>query len=1032
MGPNKDISSANPFPGLRPFTPEDSEVYFGRDSECEELLSALLKNGYATVIGAAGVGKTSLVFGGLIGKILAANNENKSQWRIINTTPGNDPFGNLAAAILGCSTGAIDNDGNAALLSDLYNEDTTLDFIIKKHLPKTEGKTLIVIDQFEELFRYFLQTKPEENIRAVSRYNDLIVNSAGAGDKAIYILITIRSEFLGEISRFRDLAKLINKSSLLLSEMKDECLRDAIKGPAALQGVEIEPGLCDRLIKDSARIPFRMPVLAHVMMRTYNFWKSGSHDNRLIGSDSYESTGQIGNALDMHCEELYNSLDLHEKEICSSVFRALTSKTRDGRSSLNATSLSTLQSVARCSARELDDFLAKFSGGENSIFVTRRHNSSIGNDFVDLQSECVTTRWNRLKEWIEAESSARDMYLKLSDSSALYQQGKANLLKQPELGLALAWRDKFKPYLAWAVQYNPAFERAMVYLRTSEKNFLAEEENRIRQQQVKARNTRIITRILSITALLGISFFFFEYFMKLSAQKQVFVAENQRVNALRDKNMADSFAIIVLQQKMISDSTATVSAKEADDAKMDKLLSETELSDAMRKIDVAEHQKNIAKKQNDSIKELNRKAEEKAIVAANQKVEAQRLRMLSLGKSMSVRSLQMNDQKDIQALLAYQAYLFNKRNNGQANDADIFAGLYHTMKQNGNISYKSFKGQTGDIKSLAFIPGRSEFFTSGSDGNVMKWSLGKADQTLQVMYSGSDIIDVLAVSPDETWLACGSSNSTIRMIPLRSNTEGYNLSGHKGSIKSLIFSYDGKFLYSAALDGKVLKWDIAAKTSVNVSTGAVDITSIDLSPTGSYMAGLGTDGKVTVWNPERNEGGFRIETAGKNIRSIRFNPDNNLLALGDSEGTVEFWDVVLKKKVAAMKVLDGQVNSIAFNAGHKQMATTGSDKKLRLFDVSNTSDLSGLPITFDDNSGFILAMQFSPDGQIIVTGNSGGIDNLIGRPTNSDYLVRNICNIIKRDMTQDEWNNYVARDIPVEKTCQNNNYNIKVEQIKKQ
>jgi WD40 repeat protein len=55
------------------------------------------------------------------------------------------------------------------------------------------------------------------------------------------------------------------------------------------------------------------------------------------------------------------------------------------------------------------------------------------------------------------------------------------------------------------------------------------------------------------------------------------------------------------------------------------------------------------------------------------------------------------------------------------------------------------------------------------------------------------------------------------------------MTGHKGGIKSLIFSYDGKYLYSAALDGKVLKWDIAARTSINVATGSMEITSIDIS-----------------------------------------------------------------------------------------------------------------------------------------------------------------------------------------------------------
>jgi WD40 repeat protein len=390
----------------------------------------------------------------------------------------------------------------------------------------------------------------------------------------------------------------------------------------------------------------------------------------------------------------------------------------------------------------------------------------------------------------------------------------------------------------------------------------------------------------------------------------------------------------------------------------------------------------------------------------------------------------MTGQKDLQSLMAFQAYLFNKRNNGPDNDADIYAGLYNVALQYGSINYRSYKGHDGAIRGMAFVPGKNEFFTSGSDGKVLKWSLGAKDQTLQVLYSGKDIIDVLAVSPDASWLACGSETSYIRMIPLKGNNVGYELAGHKGGIKSLIFSFDGKYLYSAALDGKVLKWDIAARTSTNVATGLTEISSIDISSKGKYLAGISTDGNVVVWDPERNSDNFRIETAGKNIKVIKFNPENNLLAIGDASGKVEIWDINLRKKISEVKAHDSQVNSIQFNTSLKQMATSGNDKKLKLFNIKDPSDLSEPPVSLSDNDGFILVMQFSPDGQMIVSGESEGTNNLVSRPSHVDYLVRDICSLITRDMTQEEWNAYVGKDIPLEKVCQDKSLNIKVDQIK--
>ena len=217
------------------------------------------------------------------------------------------------------------------------------------------------------------------------------------------------------------------------------------------------------------------------------------------------------------------------------------------------------------------------------------------------------------------------------------------------------------------------------------------------------------------------------------------------------------------------------------------------------------------------------------------------------------------------------------------------------------------------------------------------------------------------------WLV-EAQTATIRMIPLKGNNIGYEMTGHKRGIKSLIFSYDGKYLYSAALDGKVLKWDIAARTSTNVTTGSMEITSIDISSKGNYLAGISTDGNVVVWNPEQNSENFRIETTGKNIKVIKFYPGNNLLALGELNGDVELWDINLRKKISEVKAHMGQVNDIQFNTALKQMATAGNDKKIKIFNLKDPADLSEPPVTLTDNEGFVLVMKFSPDGQMIVSG----------------------------------------------------------------
>src|SRR5512133_2744280 len=99
MGPERNAMKFNPFPGLRPFLPEESDLFFGRKGESEEVLGKLLKNRFVTVMGASGTGKSSLIYCGVLPGVKELKSENSGGWRIITFRPGNDPFGNFTKSL---------------------------------------------------------------------------------------------------------------------------------------------------------------------------------------------------------------------------------------------------------------------------------------------------------------------------------------------------------------------------------------------------------------------------------------------------------------------------------------------------------------------------------------------------------------------------------------------------------------------------------------------------------------------------------------------------------------------------------------------------------------------------------------------------------------------------------------------------------------------------------------------------------------------------------------------------------------------
>ena len=998
----------NPFPGLRPFLPEESDLFFGRKTESEEVLQKLLTNRFVAVTGASGSGKSSIVYSGVVPGLIKQSEKDGSAWKLISFRPGKDPLESLANTFAKFILGNKNvGDTSSSVISHMKDNPDWIVNSVKNLILKEGEKVLIIVDQFEELFTYYQAETGISAGKYTSEFVSMLEHCAMQTSVGIYIIITMRSDFVANCASFHGFTQLINNSNFLVPRMTWENYKTVIESPVRYAGADIDQKLVITILNDLGDQADQLPVLQHTMMRTFSQWLETGESGRKIDISDYYAIGTISGAMSKHANEAFDELSPDGKEICKRMFKAITGKGTDNKGIRHPSNFGTVKSVIDCSDKELSEVIEKFRSPSRSFIAPGYRVPLNDESIIDLVHESLIRLWGRLKEWVDDEASSVRMYQRLSEASAMYQQGKAGLLKHPDLQMAIDWREKQKPTLRWAERYDPAFERAMVYLRTSEKAFLEEEDNKDRLQKRKVKGGKLIALILGSVAVLSLGLMLIAFVQKISSDLQRKEALRQKEEIAAQAFAAEQNSKLTNLKLVLADSGAAVAEQDAAAAREQQLL-------ALEQADASKRARIIA--------EMNAR---NAIEQTNGMLSR---RMVAVGKSMSLKSLQLSDQKDLQSLLAYQGYNFNRKNGGSPNDADIYSGLYNLAKQYGSENYKTFTGHDGEIKSIAFIPGKREFFTSGTDGKVLKWDLNVKNQNMQVVYSGNEIINVLAVSPDEGWLACGGKNSGINMIPLKGNEMGYELRGHTGEIRSLIFSFDGRFLYSASLDGKVLKWDLSTKASTDISTNMMKITSIDLSPDNKYIAGVSDDGEVLLWNPETSSDNFRIESAGKTIKTVKFKPDENILAVGYTDGCFEIWDTSARKRISETKAHSSEVRDIRFNSKLSQIATAANDGTLKLW---NSEDLTSLPISFNDNDGFVVAIEFSPDGQVIVSGTTGRITNLVARSTQADQLAADMCSVVTRNFTMEEWVAYVGKDIEYEKTCADKEYNIKVKEIKK-
>jgi hypothetical protein len=336
-----------PYPGLRSFRREETDLFFGRDECVESMIDRLAAGRFLSVLGSSGTGKSSLVRTGLIsglemGLVPGAG----SHWWIVDFRPGSTPLHNLARRLLEIER-VENSDGRSPptdtevniLRARLKREPGSLgEWHRTGHLPPGVNM-LVLVDQFEELFRFEDYAGREEAEAFVARLLEVRV---GQGSQhlnqsalPIYVTITMRSEYLGACALIEGLAEAINEGTYLAPRMtRDQC-REAIEGPARVCGIKVDERLVNRLLNDLvdfaawadtaaqnrtearvwedqlsrlARRADQLPLMQHALNRMWEEAKRKTEPVELTLED-YEAVGGITGAIDKHANAILDQVE---------------------------------------------------------------------------------------------------------------------------------------------------------------------------------------------------------------------------------------------------------------------------------------------------------------------------------------------------------------------------------------------------------------------------------------------------------------------------------------------------------------------------------------------------------------------------------------------------------------------------------------------------------------------------------------------------------------------------------------------------
>ncbi|HRH71911.1 MAG TPA: hypothetical protein PLM62_02385 [Zoogloea sp.] len=944
---------ASPYPGIRPFREEEEYLFFGRETQVDAMVDTLARGRFLAVIGSSGCGKSSLVNCGLRpalhrGLLTRAG----SAWRMASCRPGGHPLRALAKAL--AAPGALHRETDGGLFTLAEFIETTL-AMSRRGLVETwqqarlpEGtQLLVIVDQFEELFRYrqLADASPADEDPATAFVNLLL--QARAEEVPIHIVLTMRSDFLGDCARFAGLPEAINGGQYLVPRMSRDDRRAAILGPARVCGADIEPTLLTRLVNDVGDDPDQLSLLQHALARCWAHWRASGEPSP-IEARHYDAVGTLAHALNQHAEEIFTLLPAAHQLRCAATFRALTDTSTDARGIRRPTRFSELDAItagcAEAAAAPLHEVLAPFRAPGAAFLMPPAGEGLAADTVIDISHESLMRIWDRLRDWGEREADAARMLRRLADAAELHAAGQASLWRDPELQLALDWRTRNHLTPAWARQYGRTLSTALAFLDASAKardealateaarleTARAAEAERIRSRRVGRLTLAAVVAATVVAGATGVLWQRAEHASKIAVSRQ-FAA--QSAAELTSGNLPRALQL-----------AAAGYTHQASFEARDSLLAA--LSDAP--LDW-------------------RHAGQRGVLALAVGPDGM---LASGGRDGSIRFFS----DTTAAVPAHQEQVLAL---AFSPDGSLLAsaGIDHRVilwRTADRQMVASLDDHEGPVLALAWSPDGKTLASAGADRRIVLRDGTTGAPVGPALTEHTDTVTGLAFSPDGKTLASTGYDGNLILRTLGDARPGQRSANHPAVLHGLAFSPDGQQIATAGADGDVVLWQADRLTPIGspLAGRGTATRKVAFSHNGRTLVAVGEDSQVRIHDLTRpgSRAAERPVHRG-NVLALAFKADGSFVTAGSDDLLIRHG---LSRHGPLTQAQPGATDTawaLAWRPDGQIIASAAKGARIELRDAVSGA-LSAPPLA--GHEAIITSLAWSPDGHLLASAGQEG------------------------------------------------------------
>jgi WD40 repeat protein/energy-coupling factor transporter ATP-binding protein EcfA2 len=422
-----------PYVGIRPFEKDDWPIFFGRESLSNQLLYKLETNRFVAVVGSSGSGKSSVVKAGLLPLLEDHRVMRRAEtWLTLICRPADDPCGGLARRLVAANRRikGVSETEQVSISVDLIRamlrtSDRGIIPVLEQFDLPTSTHILVVVDQFEELFGFREAgasdpRAPEEAERFVACLLDsckepiqpISSNLTASLAQRIWVVLTMRSDFIGDCEIFPALSKKVSESQFLVPILDPEQKRKAIIRPSLADSIEaadyrpftFDDGLVSIIVNESGTRIDQLPLMQHALMRTWASAVRRADEAHVQGitltETDYDSIGRIDNALSQHADAAFAELtnddtDGRNAAIARRLFLLLCDVSPEGKITRRRPTVGEVMEVAQASLEEVKSVVEAFQRDHRNFILTRPS----GEEFtagtrLDVSHEALLRQWS--------------------------------------------------------------------------------------------------------------------------------------------------------------------------------------------------------------------------------------------------------------------------------------------------------------------------------------------------------------------------------------------------------------------------------------------------------------------------------------------------------------------------------------------------------------------------------------------------------------------------------------------------------------